>query len=98
MPNERAGAGCGVCRLQRNGYGPAGEAVDDGEEVRVALAGWQRAHQVHIDVFETTSRDLEGGKRSTGVTLDLGALAGKALLGPLAHLLGQAMPDELGRD
>ncbi len=94
--DQGSSTGGSVCLSKRNGLGPESEAIHDGEEMGVALGCGERAHQVNVQVVKAPARDWNVCERSVDVSLNLGVLAGEALLGPLADLLVQAVPDKLG--
>ena len=56
--------------LDRQGLGPAGEAVDHCEEVLEALGLRERTDQIDVDVIETLGRWFELLQRGLGVSLD----------------------------
>jgi hypothetical protein len=44
---------------------PVGGSINDNEQVGETLGGWQGAHQVHVDVAETTGGDRDVLRRWT---------------------------------
>ena len=78
-------------------FRPSCETVYHCEEVSVAR-GWMGAHQIDVDMVKATTGDLKCLKWSPDVSMDLASLARDASLSPEAHLLADAMPDELGGD
>jgi len=54
------GTGSGSDRGERYGFGPSGGAINDGENVSVALRRWKRANNVNVNVRKTAFRDGNG--------------------------------------
>ena len=64
------------------GFRPASEPVDTGEEIGVPPGGWERADNVDVNLTETGIWSCKCRQRGDSVTLDLGSLTVKARLGP----------------
>lgn len=71
MPSHRDGVHGG----QRNCLGPSGEAVDDSQEIGVAMGRRKWSDKVDVDVQEARVRWLEAAHGWLRVALDLGTLA-----------------------
>ncbi len=53
MSDEGSGARhCGSI-IQRYGFRPSSEAIEDGEQVCVNLRGWQGSNNIDVDVLKT---------------------------------------------
>ena len=89
--------GPGRCRLERNSLQPSGGSVNDGEDVCVALlGGWQRSHQVKMDVAEPPARDGDGLQRSSRLLGNLAPLACLAVPAPGSNIRVHAWPHKPG--
>ena len=85
--------GLGVHIGNRNCHRPSCEPVDDGEQVVVAVR-LRHGNQIHVEMLETSSGDLEICYWRDDVPLDLCLLARKALSGPLTDVLADVGPDK----
>ena len=79
---KRGGYRGGASVGEGNGFGPAGETVDDCEEMAVTRRRWKRAHEVNVDVLEAFFRGFEPLEGSLHMDLDLVALTARACAGP----------------
>ena len=98
VPRNGAGALRSVGGNQGNGLGPPGVAVYDGEEVGKAPRRWQWPNKVNMYVREPRLRRRKLLQWGLDMPVHLCPLALLAGSSPLAHLLGQSMPYELGCD
>ena len=86
LMDEGLGTVGGGGRGHRNGFHPAGGAVNDGEEMSVACRRRQRTHQIHVQVLKAGGGDRYGYRGPVHVAVDLGLLAGETMLTPLGNL------------
>ena len=86
LVDEGLGTVGGGGRCHRNGFHPAGGAVDDGEKVSVTCRWWQRTHEINVQVLKAGGGDQYGDRQPVHVAVDFGLLAGKTLLAPLCNL------------
>ena len=78
----RGGAGIG----ERDGFGPAGEAIDDCEKMAVTCRRWKRAQEVDVDVLEAFFQGFEPLEGSLHMDSDLVVLAVGACAGPSDYI------------
>ena len=84
----------GVHRRQWYRLRPAGEAIDDRQQVRVA-AGWRQwADQIDVDVLEPSARGLEAAHGRLGVAVNLRALTVLAGADEVPYVGADPGPDE----
>jgi hypothetical protein len=95
---EGISTGVGGRGMKRNSLNPTGGAINDGENVGMALRGRKGSYQVNMNVGETTGRDRNRSRRRGNVFVNFGSLAGNTLLGPEGDVTGHAIPKEAGSD
>ena len=76
---------------------PPGEPVYDGEEMGVALPGWEGSHQVHVDCLEVAVGHWNPVDPGVSVLVHLHPLAGNASACPSRHVTVEAVPNEVAR-
>ena len=94
VTDEGSCAGLGGGVRQRDGFGPPGEAVYDGEKELHALRLIKGAHQVDVEAAEATVRGWSLSERYMDVSVDLRRLAGVAFSAPLADVSVHSVPHE----
>jgi hypothetical protein len=95
---EGFSTGFGGSGGKRSCFKPSGGAVNDGENVCVALRWRKSANQVNVNVGETTGRNGNGLRRGRDVSVDFCLLARKTFTRPLIEVRGHVRPDKSGRD
>jgi hypothetical protein len=74
------------------------DAVNDGENVCVALRRRKRANEVNVNVGKVTGRNGDGLRRRGDVSVNFGFLARKTFTRPLVEVRGHERPEKSGRD
>jgi hypothetical protein len=95
---EGGGAVGGGSRGKWDNFRPSGGAVNDGEEVSETVGRRKWANEVNMNVGKFLWWDRNVLWDSVSVVMNLGALAGGTLAGPVGNLCGHTMPDETGSD
>lgn len=93
MVNEGLGAISGGGRGERDGVGPAGGSVNDGEEICIVVGGGEGTNQVHMDVGKGDRWDWNMLRWSMGVAVGFGGLTRQAVATPGSDVFGHAWPD-----
>ena len=75
-----------------------GGAVNNGEKMGETIGGWQRTHEVHMDVAEPLSRDRNDVDWRLNMPDHLGALAVEARPGPNPNVCVHGGPEETCRN
>jgi hypothetical protein len=81
---------------QRNGLSPTSGAIDESEDVSVALRRRKRTYNVNVNVGKATGRNRNGGGGGTGVNMNFCFLTRNALAGPLIDVSSHRVPKKTG--
>jgi hypothetical protein len=79
---------------KRNGFSPAGGAVNHCEDVSVTLGGREGSKEIYMDVGETSGRKRNGSWRRRYVCVNFLFFSGHALPGPSVEIPSHVCPDK----
>ena len=93
MMNKCLGALSGGSVLERNGVGPAGRTVNNGEKMGKTSRRREGAHQINMEVGKPFCRDGNGLGWELNMAMNFGGLALKTEMAPTGDVSGKVGPN-----